>query len=415
MNIFKFNKKNVDDIEINLKETAFNAFISEILTNSGHFLLLNSIAEIVWMGWHNYIINPSHYLMLIGMLIQGWYLSRPSSHRFWGNLIGFSIYSLTDLPLDGFLEFFEEFNHWILFIFSFLIAILQGLRTHWLPSIKNIVIPLESITRMMMLLTLYLSFQLKVNIADQELSHLDLLFPNSHQNWFIVASLLLVGLFLGLQTLQVTKQREKLQKTATILKDLAQWGMGTHAVKMAITNPQQLSFERRKRAILFMDIRGFTHWCEENSPDQVAHLLNAYYQSVEPALATFHPLKVSLTADEVMAIYPTSEMAVKAAQNMQEKASLLLEKYNLGAGCAVHYGNVVEGFFGSDEVRTYTVLGDVVNTAKRLESSTPAGEITISDSVYQAIVNKLDQLIFIPRKSIKAKGKSEPLKAWKIN
>jgi adenylate cyclase len=415
MNIFKFNKNNRDDIESRLKDTPYSAFISEMLTNSGHFLLLNSIAEITGMGLHNYIINPSHYLMLIGMLIQGWYLSRPSSNRFFGNLIGFFIYTLTDFPLDGLVEFFEEFNHWVLFIFSLLIAILQGLRTHWIPSTKNIVIPLESITRMTMLLTLYFSFQLKINTTDKELSHLVLLLPNSPQHWFILASILLVGLFLGLQTLQVTKQKESLQKTARILKDLAQWGMGNHAVKMAITNQQKLFFERRKRAILFMDIRGFTNWCEKNSPDQVAHLLNAYYQAVEPSLATFKPLKVSLTADEVMAIYSTPEIAVKAAQNMQEKAILLLDKYNLGAGCAVHYGSVVEGFFGTDEVRTYTVLGDIVNTAKRLESSTPAGEITISDSVYEAIENILDQLTVTPRQPLTVKGKSESLKTWKIN
>ncbi|WP_233258629.1 adenylate/guanylate cyclase domain-containing protein [[Phormidium] sp. ETS-05] len=231
------------------------------------------------------------------------------------------------------------------------------------------------------------------------------------ENKFIIATTIVVGLLLGLQSLQVTWQRQQLQETAGILGNLAKWGMGNYAVNQAVTNPEELAFHRRERAILFMDIRGFTQWCEQTDPDMVAKVLNLYYRSVEPAAAQYQPLRITLTADEIMAIYASPSEAIGAARAMQQAAHPILSSHQLGAGCALHYGNVIEGLFGSEDVRTYTVIGDVVNTAKRLESATPAGEITISDAVYQLIQGQLE---VEPRAPISAKGKAKPLKAWRL-
>ncbi|MDP5018113.1 MAG: adenylate/guanylate cyclase domain-containing protein, partial [Dolichospermum sp.] len=77
----------------------------------------------------------------------------------------------------------------------------------------------------------------------------------------------------------------------------------------------------------------------------------------------------------------------------------------------VYKRQVVEGLFGGEEARTYTVIGDVVNTAKRLEGATPAGEITISDAVYRRLDCKLTVK---PRVAIALKGKAEMLTAWQL-
>ncbi len=196
-----------------------------------------------------------------------------------------------------------------------------------------------------------------------------------------------------------------------ILKKLAEWGMGSHVVNAAINNPEQLKFQRFDRTILFMDIRGFTAWCEQREPDHVATVLNNYYRHVEPIAAQFNPLKVSFTADEIMAIYATPQQGVKAAIAMQKAASDILKPENISTGCAVHCGNVIEGLFGGTGVRTYTVIGDVVNTAKRLEGATPAEEITISDTVYQSMSHLLE---VEAKKPIDLKGKANSLIAWKL-
>jgi class 3 adenylate cyclase len=178
-----------------------------------------------------------------------------------------------------------------------------------------------------------------------------------------------------------------------------------------VHNPEALAFHKCERTIIFMDIRGFTAWCEQTKPDTVAAVLNKYYRSVEPAAAQHLPLRITFTADEVMAIYATPQQGVAAARDMRQAALQTLTPYKIGAGCAVHCGSVVEGLFGSEGVRTYTVIGDVVNTAKRLETATPAGEITVSDALYQALGK---ELAVEPCKPIVAKGKTEAIVAWRL-
>lgn len=406
--LFRTHRK--DALEERLQGSRFSAFVSELLSNSGHFLIVNSLSEMVLMGWKDYVADVGHFTIIAAMFAQAWYLSRPQANRLWGNLIGPLIYTLSDLPIEG-LEFFQEPNHFILWAFSLVIATLQGIRfdRRWQPAFW-LIIPLESLTRTSMVIAQYIVLIFKAQfyeISGHSIGKI-VFFP---QNKFIISATIVVGLLLGLQSLQVTWQRQQLQQTAGLLRNLAKWGMGNHAVNQAVTNPEELGFQRRDRAILFMDIRGFTQWCEQTAPDIVAKVLNLYYRAVEPAAAQYQPLRITLTADEIMAIYASPSEAIAAARAMQQAAHTILSSHQLGAGCALHYGSVIEGLFGSEDVRTYTVIGDVVNTAKRLESATPAGEITISDAVCQLMQ---EQLEVEPRPPISAKGKTNPIKAWRL-
>ncbi|MGC9503350.1 adenylate/guanylate cyclase domain-containing protein [Baaleninema sp.] len=405
-----FNRES-DILETRLHGTRCSAFLSELLTNSGHFLVLNSLSEIALMGWDEYLWQPGHYIILAAMLTQAAYLSRAKAHRFWGNLIGAGMYTLVELPLEG-LEFFQEPNHIVLGIFAITIASLQGLRFHWATRVERWIVPLESLTRMGMFIALYVVLKLKSQDLPMTWDNVRN-FSHIPHHQFLVEALLFTGLLVGMQSLQVLLQRRKLQETAATLRNLAEWGMGAHAVKTAMFDPQQLGFQRRERAIVFMDVRGFTPWCESITPDEVATVLNRYYRAVEPAAARFQPLRIALTGDEVMAIYATAQQAVNAAVAMQNAARSLLADYKLGAGCAVHYGPAIEGLFGGEDVRTYTAIGDVVNTAKRLEGATPAHEISLSDAVYRAL-DCQSAIEVAPRPPIVAKGKAEPLKAWKL-
>ncbi|HIK11868.1 MAG TPA: adenylate/guanylate cyclase domain-containing protein [Oscillatoriaceae cyanobacterium M33_DOE_052] len=399
-----------NSLEERLQGSRFSAFLSEILSNSGHFLIVNSLSEMVLMGWQDYLGEPGHFIIILAMLTQSWYLSGTKANRLWGNLIGPLIYTLSDLPIEG-IEFFQEPNHFILWVFCLIIATFQGIRfdRRWRQSFW-LIIPLESLTRTSMVIAQYIVLIFKAQLYALSGNSIGkiVFFP---QNKFIISATIVLGVLLGLQSLQVTLQRRQLQETAGILRNLAKWGMGNHVVNQAVTNPEDLQFHRRDRAILFMDIRGFTQWCEQTVPDTVAKVLNLYYRSVEPAAAQYQPLRITLTADEIMAIYATPQEAIGAATAMQRAAHSILSSHQLGAGCAVHYGSAIEGLFGSEDVRTYTLIGDVVNTAKRLESATPAGEITISDAVYQLMQG---QLKVEPRPPIAAKGKTNPLKAWRL-
>ena len=395
-------------IAIKLNGTRLNRFFEELFSNSGHFLILKTLYDFILYGWIHYLTDPTQYFMIFAMLVQAWYLSRPNANRFWGNLIGVAIYTLIDIPTDGW-EFFTNFSHLVFWVFSLIIAILQRLRQEKFEKLQRWLSVLESMMRTLMVLAFYLA----VKVGDRKLVIWEEIgnFTDTNTHIFLAGSLVLVGMLLGLQSFEVSQQKQQLKAIAQILKNLAKWGMGSHAIATAVTNPEELKLQRQSRTILFMDIRGFTQWCEQNSPDMVANVLNDYYQSLEPKATQYHPLRVTFTADEIMAIYASPDLGISAALSMQKAAAEVLIPHGMGAGCALHCGNVIEGLFGSDEVRTYTVIGDVVNTAKRLESATAAGEITISDSVYQLMKGKIKVEAIAP---ILGKGKTEAIKVWRL-
>ncbi len=398
-----------DAIEVRLKGTRRSAFLREVLSNSGHFLILKSLSDLILLGWTIFITDPTEYLLVVAMLLQAWYLSRSRAHRFWGNLIGVALYTLIDLPIDG-LEFLENPIHLVFWVFSLALATLQGLRCHWIEGETLWMIPLESLTRTLMVVALYVVVGINQENPSDIPAHI-LQYTATPRHHFLTWSMVFIGLLLGFQALQITTQQKQLQETAQVLRNMAEWGMGSHAVTAAVNNPEMLNLHKCDRAIIFMDIRGFTAWCEKTSPDAVAAVLNDYYRSVEPAAAQYLPLRITLTADEIMAIYATPHQAVSAALAMRQAALKTLDPYQIGAGCAVHCGTVIEGLFGSEDVRTYTVIGDAVNTAKRLESATPAGAIAISDTVYQAMNCQLN---VEPCAPIVAKGKTEAIGVWRL-
>ncbi len=386
-------------------------FLAEFSGNSGHFLILKSLSDITVSGWQVFFADPTEYLLIGAMLVQAAYLSRAHASRLFGNLIGVSIYTLIDFPLDR-STFFQEPSHIVFWIFSVGIGLLEGIYHRQKSSMERWVIPLESVLRMLMLLAFYLVVRLSESSTHFNgwLFFQDFTEKNTHL--FLTNSLILVGLLLGFRQLQVVVQQRQIKQTNALLNRLAHWGMGSYAVNTFMADQHGLSFQECDRAVLFMDIRGFTSWCEQNQPQIIASALNQYYQQVEPIAASFNPLRISFTADEVMVIYRTPEQAVRAAQAMQRVTKTVLSPYGLGAGCAVHCGQVIEGLFGGDDVRTYTVIGDVVNTAKRLEGLTAAGDITISDSVYKRVIN---QVKIKTQLDFELKGKMQLVKAWVLS
>ncbi|MBD2187228.1 adenylate/guanylate cyclase domain-containing protein [Pseudanabaena mucicola] len=404
-----------DLIDTKIHGDRWAAFWGELFGNSGHFLILKSMSDITLHGMGNYLTDATEYLLIGVMLLQSWYLSRQSANRFFGNLIGVCCYTIIDLQLEG-ASFFSSPSHITFWTFSLLIASLQGMRDHWHKSLTNWILPLESIIRSLMVVAFYAVTSLKLGetvVTWNQISE----FANKTTHLYLILSLTFIGSLLGFLSLQTAQQRDQLQKIAQTLRNLAEWGMGTHVVNTAVSNPKALNFQRCDRTILFMDIRKFTNWCEQTDPNLVATVLNDYYGEVEPIAAAYQPLRISFTADEIMAIYESPAQGLSAARAMQESAQKVLAPYALGVGCAIHSGSVIEGLFGSQDVRTYTAIGDVVNTAKRLEGTTPAGAITISEPVYVAITNSdlaLQVHDAIACEPVLVKGKQDAIAIWRI-
>jgi class 3 adenylate cyclase len=407
-----------DLIDVKIHGDHWTSFWSELFGNSGHFLILKSMSDITLTSIAYYFTDATEYLLIAAMLLQSWYLSKPSAHRFFGNLIGVSVYTIIDIQLEHD-QFFNSPSHITFWTFSLVIALFQGLRSHWFKALNYWILPLESIARSLMVVAFYAVTSFKSGTEVTAINTWQKLceFSAKDTHLYLLLSLTFIGSLLGVLSLQTAQQRSQLQRTAQTLRNLAEWGMGSHVVNAAVADPQSLNFQRCDRTILFMDIRKFTNWCEQTDPNVVAAVLNDYYYQVEPVAAAYQPLRISFTADEIMAIYATPSQGIAAARAMQEAAQKVLLPHHLGVGCAVHAGSVIEGLFGSKDVRTYTAIGDVVNTAKRLEGTTPAGAITISEAVYTDIINS--PIAFqvrdaLPCEPVLVKGKQQAIAVWRI-
>jgi len=156
--------------------------------------------------------------------------------------------------------------------------------------------------------------------------------------------------------------------------------------------------EKRELAVLFSDIRSFTVISENNSAEQIVSFLNGYLHRMGQIIRTHGGTIDKFIGDAIVAIFgaPVSyennaERALSAALEMTttipelDTSGLVLPSEGLSVGIGVHEGVVIVGNIGSQEKFDYTVIGDNVNLAARLEGLTKHYHvpILISDTVHQ--------------------------------
>jgi adenylate cyclase len=165
--------------------------------------------------------------------------------------------------------------------------------------------------------------------------------------------------------------------------------------------------------VLFADVRGFTSMSEDMAPTGVAGLLNRFYGSASEILSRSAIID-KLVGDEVMALYlPHLFSGEGWEDDMLRDARELLAAVGYGSGAdepwlrvgvGLDVGRAYVGNVGAGEVKDFTALGDVVNTASRLQSSALAGQIVISERLCARLS---DGLVDAVTSSLELKGKRE--------
>src|SRR4051794_14896316 len=164
--------------------------------------------------------------------------------------------------------------------------------------------------------------------------------------------------------------------------------------------------------VLFADVRGFTSLAEDMSPEAVADLMNRFYAAATQVLSRSAIID-KLVGDEVMALYVPQLFRGEGWENdMLRDARDLLEAVGHGThagpwlrlGVGIDFGQAYVGNVGSGEVKDFTALGDVVNTTARLQSSADAGQIVISERLFDRLSAGSLQA---PSTSLDLKGKHE--------
>jgi len=182
--------------------------------------------------------------------------------------------------------------------------------------------------------------------------------------------------------------------------------------------------------VLFSDIRGFSTMSEKMSPAEVVALLNEYLTEMTAATAAFHGYVNNFIGDAIVVVFgvpipqPDAERrAVSAALAMRDAlAALNLRRATRGAppietGIGIAAGPMVAGQIGSPQRMLYTVIGDAVNVAARLETLTkeyPGKSILVTDRVAAALARGEGAPRAEPLGPIKLKGRTEPVEVFSI-
>ena len=177
--------------------------------------------------------------------------------------------------------------------------------------------------------------------------------------------------------------------------------MSEDVMKNVIKNIDNLGLGGKKATVtvLFSDIRGFTSMSEKMSAQEVSQLLNEYFSAMEPIVTKYNGIINKFIGDAVMAVFgePINDEqhplnAVKCGYEMLKKVEELDIKWQkegkptIQIGVGINTGEVFVGNIGSEKRMEYTVIGDTVNLASRLESynKTYKTHILISSTTYEA-------------------------------
>ncbi|MBM3270105.1 MAG: tetratricopeptide repeat protein [Candidatus Sericytochromatia bacterium] len=182
--------------------------------------------------------------------------------------------------------------------------------------------------------------------------------------------------------------------------------------------------DRRVVTVLFTDVSGFTSMSEKLDPEEVTDVINAFFKVLTEPIYQLGGVVDKYIGDAIMALFgaPVAHeddpaRAVMAAWEMQKAAKRFADKLEARTGIrlrvriGLNTGLVVAGSVGGDQRQDYTVMGDTVNLAQRMESSAPVGGILVTHETYRQCRHLFE---FQAHDPVPVKGKAEPVQTYEV-
>lgn len=173
-------------------------------------------------------------------------------------------------------------------------------------------------------------------------------------------------------------------------------------------------------SVVFVDVRGFTSLSERLPPDQVVARLNRFYKVAADAVFDLDGTFDKVVGDQIMAFFGApfrpddhAERAVTAAMWIVKTLEEMMEDdESLRVGGGVGTGDAFMGNVAEGAVRDFTVIGDIVNTAARLQSLAGPGEVMIMEDTYRLLTTNYPNAA---PSSVELKGRSAPVAVRTLN
>jgi adenylate cyclase len=161
---------------------------------------------------------------------------------------------------------------------------------------------------------------------------------------------------------------------------------------------------------MFVDVRGFTALAERLTPAEVVERLNRFYSLATNAVFEYDGTVDKLVGDQVMAFFGAPvhaedhpRRAIETAITIMRGVGELAKEHALEVGAGIATGEAFVGNVGGGGVTDYTVLGDTVNVAARLQGAAAPGEILVTQESYTFVESEFPSA---PRRELELKGKS---------
>jgi len=239
----------------------------------------------------------------------------------------------------------------------------------------------------------------------------------------------------GLTLLFTNQTREKELKTTVqavteerrIIKDMFCRYMSHEVMEKLMETPDTVNLggDKREATVFFADIRGYTSFSEGREPEEIIEILNEYFSEAVEQVVHHRGYIDKFIGDCIMAVWGVPMMpekddafnAVKCALAIQETVRSSKRKFfrnaasRLRIGIGINTGPLVAGNLGSMQRMDYSVIGDTVNLAARLEGVAGPDEVIISHSTRRQLE---DRFKIEERPAVRVKGKEKPIQVYNV-
>jgi PAS domain S-box-containing protein len=223
------------------------------------------------------------------------------------------------------------------------------------------------------------------------------------------------------QTVQIVSEERR------VIKDMFCRYMSQEVLASLLESPESIKLggDKKDATVFFADIRGYTNFSEGREPERIINILNEYFSVAVEQVVKYKGYIDKFIGDCIMAVWGVPAMnknedainAVSCALAIQEMINSAERKFfrkdaeRLRVGIGVNTGPLVAGNLGSIQRMDYSVIGDTVNLAARLEGVAGAGEVIISDSTRKQLGNyfKLEK-----RPAVRVKGKEKAIQIYNV-
>lgn len=226
---------------------------------------------------------------------------------------------------------------------------------------------------------------------------------------------------------ELQSRMESVVEERRIVKDMFARYLSNDIVQTLVDRPDLVKpgGDKKMATILFADIRGYTSFSETKDPEYIIDVLNAYFSEAVEIIIKYKGYIDKFIGDAIMAAWGVpmysevedANAAVECAVELQKLVNSKERKFftgdasHLKVGIGMHTGPLIAGNLGSKRRMDYSVIGDTVNVAARLEGVAGPGQVIITQKTKDLISDAFKVKKLEP---VKVKGKSDPVHIYSV-